>query len=890
MTLERATLRLYRALIRAFPEEFRLAHGTDLADVTEDALRDSIRRRGRGRLLLFVPRLFLDLLVRLLIEHWHEAARDSRYATRLLARAPGFTVAAVLCLAIGTGLTAAMYAQVQSTMLAEIPGGVRDPNALVRIQKPVAYPVYEELRDGTDGVARLAGYMGPVPLTLANDDRSRSVRVWGHLATPDYFEVLGIQAARGRLFGPEERVAGGGSVAVIGDRLWRSRFGAEPSIVGQSVQVNGQPVTVIGVTPPGFAGASPMTAAADLWMPTTAAAQVAPELSALRDRRQASTEIVGRLLPGASHAQAELVLEAAARRIEVRYGDPGRDSDEPRIRLLPGGRMFPVRTEDLPRTIGFPLVLVSLVLVMACGNVANMVLARGASRHREFALRLALGAGRGRVVRQLIIESLILSVMGSIGGAVLARWLLSLFEMMRPVIPDYVQYDVDFSWGAFALAALVASASTVLFSLSPALRASRLDIQAGLKPNAPSGLQGRRRFGLRNLVIYQQVTMSVVLVLLTGFVVVGWRRAASVNVGFNPEQLYFLSVDPVRDGQTAEQAAQLIERLQTRLQTVHGVMAVGVAQTVPLALSGAELVMNVRSDLATGTASLGAVRADRVGAGFLETIGIPILRGRGFTAADHRDESRVIVVNETMARRAWPESDALGQPLTLGDETWQVVGVVRDMRSAFPLAPTLPAVYQPVTPSGFAAPSRNGVTLAVRIAPGVDGTVLLGREVKSIDPYLPVVGVKRMTQEVEQALFLARAATVIYGGMGVLGLILASVGLAGVTAYAVARRTREIGIRMALGAQRAQVLWLVLREGAIIVVAGTVTGVGLALALTQALSGVVEAFGETTRMSVSDPRLLIGGPALLVVLALIACYLPARRSTQIDPVVALRAE
>ena len=226
------------------------------------------------------------------------------------------------------------------------------PNALVRIQKPVAYPVYEELRDGTDRVVRLAGYIGPVPLTLASEDRSESVRVWGHLATPDYFDVLGIQAGQGRLFGPEERVSGAGSVAVIGDRLWRSRFGAQPSIVGQSLRVNGQLVTVIGVTPPGFAGASPMTAAADLWIPTTAAAQVAPELSAQRDRRQANTEIVGRLFPGASHAQAELALETTARRIEVLHGDPGRDSDEPRIRLLPGGRMFPVRAEDLPGRLG----------------------------------------------------------------------------------------------------------------------------------------------------------------------------------------------------------------------------------------------------------------------------------------------------------------------------------------------------------------------------------------------------------------------------------------------------------------------------------------------------------------------------------------------------------
>jgi predicted permease len=632
-----------------------------------------------------------------------------------------------------------------------------------------------------------------------------------------------------------------------------------------------------------------MTAAAEVWIPTTAGPRVAPELAARTDRRVANTEIIGRLSPGVAADQAELALETVARRIEQAHG-PANETNEPRIRLLPGGRMFPVRTEDLPRAIGFPLVLVSLVLLMACGNVANLVLARGASRHRELALRLALGAGRGRVIRQLVTESMILSALGSVAGAGVALWLLSLFELMRPVIPGYVQYDVHFHWRAFALAALVASVSTVLFSMAPSLRASRQDIQTGLKPNAPSSLHGRRRFGLRNLVIYQQVTVSVVLILLTGFVVVGWRRATHVSLGFDVEHLHFLSVDPLRDGYPADQAAQVVDRIQTRLRTTPGITDVSVAQTVPLAMSGAEAILNARADFAAGTRSLGAMRVDRVGPRFFETVGTPLLRGRSFTDADQANDTRVVIVNETMARTAWPGSDPLGQPLKLGDDTWQVIGVVRDTRSAFPLAPTLPAVYQPVTPAGFATPSRNGVTLVVRAAPGLDAPALLVSVVTSVDARLTVVEVRRLSQDVEQALFLARAATFVYGGMGVLGLILASVGLAGVTAYAVARRTHEIGIRMALGAQRSHVVWLVLREGAALVVAGTITGVLLALGLTRALSGVVEALAETTRTSVSDPRLLLGGPALLLVLALIACYLPARRSTRIDPISALRAE
>ena len=830
----------------------------------------------------------LNAIVRMTADFWRDAQRDARYSVRLLARAPGFTVAAVLCLAIGTGLTAAMYAQVQSTVLADLPGGVRDPDRLLRVHRPVSGPDFEELRGGGRAFARLAGYIGPVPVTVELNDGQRH-RVWSQLATPNYFEVIGIRASTGRLFGSEEQVEGAASV-VISERLWRTRFGARHTIVGESIRVNGRLVTIIGVAPPGFAGVSPMSSAAELWLPTTASPSLAPELSARRDWHVSNVEIVGRLEPGVSHDRAELALETVARRLESFHGDVDRATNEARIRVLPGGRMFPVRDEDLPRAIGFPLVLVSLVLLMACGNVANMTLARGTSRYREFAVRLAVGAGRGRLVRQLVTESIMLSTFGSVAGALVAVWLLSLFERMRPVLPEYVQYDVQFHWRAYLAAAAVATLSTVFFSLAPSFRASRLNIQAGLKPNGPSGLPGRRLFGLRNLVIYQQVAVSVVLILLTGFVVVGWRRAAAVDLGFNPAQLYFLSVDPIRDGFTPEQTGRLIERLQQRLRTVSGVVSASVVQTVPLAMSSADLLVNARMDLAAGTQSLGRVRVDRVGAGFFETAGTALIRGRTFTEADQSDDSRVVMVNDTMAKRAWPESDPVGQPLKLGSRTWEVIGVVSDTRSAFPLAPTLPAIYQPVTPEGYASPSRNGVTLVVRAVPGLDISAVLADEVRSISPDLTVIEIKPLTREVDQALFLARVATYTYGGIGVLGLILAAAGLAGVTAYAVARRTREIGIRMALGAQRSQVLWLVLREGIGIILAGTVTGLALALALTRALSGIVEALAETTQTSVSDPLLLLGGPTLLMALAMVACYIPARRSTRVDLILALRSE
>jgi predicted permease len=846
-------------------------------------------RNCSGRKAAMMTRqMSLTTIIRMTADHWRDAQRDARHAVRLLARAPGFTVAAVLCLGIGTGLTAAMYAQVQSTILADLPGGVRDPDSLVRLHRPVSSPDFDELRDGASAFLRLAGYIGPVPVTVELDDGQRR-RLWSQLVTPNYFEVLGIRAATGRLFGSEEQVEGAASV-VLGERLWRTRFGARPAIVGESIRVNGRLVTIIGVAPAGFAGASPMTGAAELWLPITANPLLAPELRARRDRRLPNVEIVGRLERAVTPDRAELALETVARRLEAIHGDFDRTTNEPQIRVLPGGRMFPVRDEDLPRAAGLPLILVSLVLLMACGSVANMTLARGTSRYREFAVRLALGAGRGRLVRQLLTESVILSALGSIAGAFVAVWLLSLFERMRPVLPDYVQYDVQFHWRAYLAAAAVATLSTVFFSLAPSFRASRLNIHAGLKPNGPSGLRGRRVFGLRNLVIYQQVAVSVVLILLTGFVVVGWRRAAAADLGFDPAQLYFLSVDPIRDGFTPEQTGELVERLQERLRTTSGVASVSVVQTVPLAMSSADLLVNARADLAAGTQSLGRMRVDRVGAGFFETAGTALIRGRTFSEADQWDDNRVVVVNETMAKRAWPESAPVGQPLKLGDETWEVIGVVSDTRSAFPLAPTLPAIYRPVTPGGYASPARNGVTLVVRALPGLDRSAVLAAEVRSVSPDLTVVEIKPLTREVDQALFLARVATYLYGGIGVLGLILAAAGLAGVTAYAVARRTREIGIRMALGARQSHVLWLVLREGTAIILAGTVTGLGLALALTRALSGIVEALAKTTQTSVSDPLLLLGGPTLLMAVALVACYIPARRSTRVDPVTALRSE
>jgi predicted permease len=820
-------------------------------------------------------------------QHGRDFVQDARYAARALVRSPGFTLATTACLTVGIALTAAMYALVQSAVLRELPG-VRDPAELVRLQKPTPFGNVEELRHRSGQFASLAAHAGPVSLTVRTEG-SDAVRAWGQLSTPSYFDVLGVEAARGRLFGPEEQREGAAAVAVLSDRLWRSRFGANPSVVGGSIRINGQPATVIGVTPAGFHGTSPMTSAADIWIPTTADRRLAPELRDLQDRR-AAFEVFGRLTPGITPRQAEAALEPFVRRLEVIHNDPGRDSQEPRVRLLPGGRVFAIPDENLPQAIGFPLVLASLVLLMACGNVANLVLARSAARRREFAVRRSLGANRGRMVRLLLTESLMILALGSAGGAALAAWMVSFFDTTQPLMPGYVQFDFRFDWRAFAFAALAGAVATIVFGIAPALRTSREDISAGLKPTAPTLLRARRWFGLRNVVVFQQVSISIVLVLLTGFVFVGWQRAARVEMGFDTTNLYFMSLDPVRDGYAPARAEQFFETLIEHLRRVPGIASVSLAQTLPLAMSSSEMMLNVKTDLATGMNLLGATRIDRVGARFFETVQTPLILGRPFTESDETDESRALIVNQAMAKKAWADADPVNQTVELDGQQWQVVGVVRDIRSAFPLAPTLPALYRPVTPAGFVSPDRHGVTVAVRVAPGFDASTRLRQELAALDPDVTVFQVKRMTDEVEQALFIARIAGIAYGGMGIFGLILASVGLAGVTAYAVSRRTHEIGIRMALGAQRRNVLWLVLREGGAIALAGTFVGLAVAFALTRALSSLVEAVAELTRTSVSDPVVLVGGPGLLAAIALAACYLPARRSTRIDPVSALRSE
>ncbi|MEO8598086.1 MAG: ABC transporter permease [Candidatus Solibacter sp.] len=767
---------------------------------------------------------------------WLEALlQDLRFAVRLLMHSPGFTVAAVGCLSIGIGVTTAMYSNMRSTVFGGLPG-VREPEELVRLQSPMPYGNWKEFRSRGNQFSALAPFLGPAPFELARDTEEPE-RLWGHLVTPNYFDTLGVRALAGRVFGPEEEQARAARVVVISERLWRQRFGLSTSAVGKTVRINGQSVEVIGVAPKGFVGASPMLAAADIWIPTTASPTLAPELHRLTDRRT-RFDFIGRLQQGRTVAQAEAALEPLARRLEQVHNDPEKDRREPRVRLIPGGRLFPVRDEDLPKVVALPAILVGLVLLMACGNVANMLVARSAARRREIAVRLSIGGGRGRIVRQLLTESLVLAALGGAGGLWLARWQTNYFESLRSAMPGYIYLEYKLDWHALVFSVLATFGAAVLFGLAPALNATSEDIVSGLKPATPR-LGGGRMFSLRNILVFHQVAASMVLVLITGFIVVGVSRSTSADLGFDYRHLYVLGVDPVRDGYEPKRAAEFFGQLPQRLSAVPGVMSVSLAQTLPVALSGSESLVSAKAELAGGPIGLGAIRSDRAGPGFFETMGIPVLRGRGFDRHDVAKASRVVVVNETMARQVWPGRDPVGSTLDFQGTAHEVVGVAGDIRSAMPLGPKLSAVYLPLDPSDFAVPTREGVTVVVRVQPGFDAASRLRGEIGRIDRNLTIFNVRRMEDVVGQIYQLASLVTGVYGAMGVFALILATVGLASVTAYSVARRTHEIGIRVALGATQGDVLRLVLRESTVIVAVGGAVGLAIALAALRGMGSIL---------------------------------------------------
>ncbi|HLM97800.1 MAG TPA: ABC transporter permease [Bryobacteraceae bacterium] len=898
------TLRLYRTLASAFPQEFRNVYGEELMQSAEDSIESIWRRYGVPGLV----RLLVDISLRIPAEYMAELRQDIRFGWRRLAGSPGFTTVALVSLSLGICIATCAYSEMNG-LLRDLPG-VSKPEQLVAFQAPVSYPDYKRYRGLSDLFSVTFAYVAPVPLGVSLSGRTE--RIWGHLVTPSYFSTLDVRPLLGRVFDRQDEQPGAAAV-VVSYRFWQEHLGADPLIVGKMLRINGRLATVIGVGPKKFLGASPYLFVSDIWLPVSVDPGMAPELAgnALEWRDLTMFQVVGRLRPGITEAAAEAELDAVAQQLAEANGEKDEDNKGHRVLLANGGKVLPLRKQDVPFFKEFLMVLGGLVLLIACINVANMMLARAADRRKEIAVRLALGASRGRLIRQLLTEATLVAL-GAAGPAfLLSVWLMRLMSRLKEPLPIPVSLDLTLDWRALVFTITVTGLAGIAFGLAPALQATRTDLTPALKEGGRVQLRRYRKLSLRNGLVVCQMAASLTLLLLTGYLGLGIQSTLGVQEGFNPRNLYLISLDPVRDGYSADRAADFLRKVLDRVKGLPGVVSACLTDTVPVAIDGNS---GVRFWIPGSDAAheVQDARRHMVGRGYFETAGIRILAGRGFREADEAENATAVVVSEELVRKYWPGEDVLGRRIEVrnaeaaptfggmpgtidfragvignGRRVFEVVGVVKDVTEDIVANRKRPVVYFPLHRADYAQPSLRGVTLMIRAVPGVDVLNAVRREIAAIDSKLTPFNARSMTEQIAQFMSILQAASWTYLLIGVFGLILASVGLAGVTAYAVAQRGHEIGIRMALGAQKRNVLGLVMAEGAALVTVGTITGLALAWVGIRALSGL---FFTVASVQSTDPVLLVGAPVLLAGVALAACYLPARKSMRIDPAVMLRQE
>jgi macrolide transport system ATP-binding/permease protein len=891
--------RIYRRLAQAFPHEFKLAYGPEVLQLGEDVVEEIAKRHGAAGLI----RLIADIAIRIPLEYLSEMRGDMRYAWRALTKSPGFALVGIISMGLGIGLSTNVYSSKWALLFRDLPA-VANAKRLVMPERPVSYYYIEQFREQKNLFAGVAALQTGIPfnVTFQGDLNAKPERVFGQLVSPDYFSVLGVQPQRGRVLSAELDKPGDAPVVVISDRFWRNRLNSSPNAVGQSLRLNGQIATIVGITPKNFNGALSMNPA-ELFVPVTVPAALAPELAndVLHQRNAKEFLAMMCLVPGVTIDSAEAGLEAITRRLDEQDPSlPARIDKGRRVTLLSAGARVPMSRELRPVLAGFFIALMGLVTTLACMNLANMLIARGANRRKEFAIRLAVGASRFRLIRQMMSEGILLSLLGGVAGFALACGLSVLNSHFTPPMAVPIESDFSLDWRAGVFAFGLALVCGVGFSLAPALQATKADLTPALKEGSLLRLPGYRRFGLRNLLMVAQVAASLMLLLTTGLLVIGISKESNVQTKFDANTMYLLSIDPVRGGYAPEKAQALFKKLPERLKTAGPVRSIALAAQAPFSVEtrdrdpGDEGTTELTVEDSPDSSRVLPSVEETVGAGYFATLSEPMLAGREFEERDQWSQegaktfSLSAVLNETAERRLFGNESAIGKRVRGGKQSYEVVGVVRDLKNGMGISQSV--IYLPLTPRDFARPPAGGITILVRSDAGADALSSIRDEIASIDPGLNIFHVQTLSDYLDRSRSSTRFAVQTYGGIGVFGLVLAAIGLAGITAYAVAQRRKEIAIRTALGATRAQVLRLVLREGTVLVSVGTVLGFLGAMAMAKVLSALTNIFVEAFKVGTDDPRLLIGAPVLLAAVTMLACYVPARRSAQIDPLKALREE
>jgi len=810
--------------------------------------------------------------------------QDLRYAARRLRQTPGFTAVAVAILALGIGANAAIFSIVDAVLFRPQP--YERPGELVSIytsdshgRNPMvsSYPDYLSLREQTDLFSGTVAFELNI---LSRITEAGSEVVIVESVSANYWEVLGLRPFRGRAFNAADDVRGSAPVAMINHQAWERKFGSDPSIIGRTVNLNGTPVTIVGIGPDNYSGFL-VGVTSEFWVPYGSLSAVVPDEAARREQRDSRSLMVrARLRPGVGIERARAGVALVMTRLAQEYPQ----SNEGRTALVvPTSqvRFLPEWDQALYPVAGLLMVVVGLVLAVACSNLANLLLARGASRQREVAIRLAMGAGRGRLVRQLLAESMLLAGVGGSAGLALAYWLVRAIVAFRPPIPFPLALDLTVDTRVLVFTVVLSLATGALFGLVPALRASRPDLVRALKNEETALAVGHRRFGLRNTLVVSQVAVSLLLLVGAGLFVRSLGNAARVEPGFEAENVAMISVRLGRQGQSDPAAREFLRAYGERLASHRDIRSLALADLVPLGFGVQALEVSIEGyALPPGEDEI-SVDCAAVDSGYFRTLGIPMLRGRGFTGADDATAPRVAAVSEAMALKFWGTREVVGRRFRLGGADAvpvEIVGVARDTKVRTLGEAPRPRLYLPF------GQHVSDFAYVIAATVGDPGPVLEGmrREFRAMNSRYPLFEARTMPQHLGIMLFAPRMGAALLSVFGLLAVVLASLGLYGVVAFGVSQRTRELAIRMALGARPRQVVAMVVSETMVLVSVGFAVGMALAAVATRPLAALLYGVGP------SDP-LTFGAVALLLALvALGASYLPARAAAAVDPMAALK--
>jgi predicted permease len=919
-------LRIYELLLACCPRGFRSVYGAGLRETFAVRLHEAGLRGGRVRVTLFALREFGGLLRAALCERLglaHAKAcwaldrepgvylpapdpetfdreriwtmlQDVRFALRQLARSRSFTVVALGTLALGIGVNTVIFSLVNAVLFQPLPG-VREPSRLVAVYTSdyssgrygtSSYLDYLDLRDRSGAFSGLAALSESVPLYV--EGAGEAERLVGAAVTGDIFAVLGVKASLGRALLPEDDRPGAGLPAVVlSDGMWRRRFGADRNVLGRGIVLDGHEFTIVGVAAPSFSGTSLM-ARPELYLPLSMLARLQPRRAAAFEHRgHRWLRMIGRLSDGLTLEAAQSRVEALAARLAEAYPDTNLGTLDapglPRpVALVPASdaRIHPSARQDAVRVAALLLAAVGLALLIACANVANLLLVRSRRRGRELATRQALGAGRGRLVQQLMVESLMLALLGGLAGLGLAYWLglgLVKLDFLRAFSRWIRIEELPLDGRVLGFTGLVTLLTAVLCGLVPALLATRGALLPALQDGAPLSGGPGERWSLRGMLVAAEVALSLVLLVGTGLLVRNLQQALALDPGFELEDALLVGVDVSGEGYEEARGQAFFAGLRERLEALEGVEAAGLADIVPVHPAGSRTSMVVEGYTPQPGEDM-ELNRNVVDEGYFRAMGIPLLLGRGFDQSDSASARPVAIVNETFVRRYWPRSSPLGRSIEIGDRRTEVVGVARDSKYRSLREEPMPYVYLPLSQNW-----TSQMELVVRTGRDpIELAAAVRMQVRDLEPRARVIGIQRHRARMAELVARERIVASLVGALGGLALLLAAVGVYGVMSFVVEARTREIGIRMALGARTGDAVGLVLRQGLRLALVGIGAGLALALGLSSLLASFL--YG----VSATDPFTYVGMGLVLLGATALACLVPARRAARIDPVSALR--